>query len=180
MRLDAAVSIHCEAMTVDLDRMTLDEDVTLHQHKVNVKCLRIPCQRGRKISRGDGRQTAYPLSYARLPPDESTHNCNRPDLRSPSSVGIAIEFAMIASGIFTRPGLPAVSRALSRSLASLENHRYRSTTRACSYENMPAMTRPTSVFSWMVGFSGTNDQGRSHPQGTVLSTRSSMNAARRF
>lgn len=43
MRLNSAVSIYRETVTVDPDRVILDGHVALYQREVNLERFRIPC-----------------------------------------------------------------------------------------------------------------------------------------
>jgi hypothetical protein len=52
VRLDATIAINSETMAVYLNRMTVDQHVSLDQREMHVKCFRISSQCGRKVNNG--------------------------------------------------------------------------------------------------------------------------------
>ena len=57
---DASVAVNGEAMAVDLDRMAIDNQVSLDQREMDVECFRVPGQGRRQIGRSDTRQAVPP------------------------------------------------------------------------------------------------------------------------
>jgi hypothetical protein len=68
VRLDTPVAVDGEAVTMYLDLVTIDKDVTLDQGQVNVESFRITGESRRQFGRRNARQTAlrYRLIASKL------------------------------------------------------------------------------------------------------------------
>jgi hypothetical protein len=64
MRLNTPVAIDCEAVTMDLNGVTINEDVALDQGQMNVESFGITSERSCQIGCCNARQTALPSRLA--------------------------------------------------------------------------------------------------------------------